>query len=224
MKEIGEEGESFNFSAAGRAANFEPDLARVRRYDPYLKKYKRISLLVLVAGLFAAAVATRLWITGHGGWSGLMVVLALLLFLGAYMLHQGAIGTVYSSGLLVPAVITSLKPLQLIALANMSRQEDSVLYGLQRITLTELPLHSLQTGERVPCAAAFGGLEQESWGYFEARPLVWATADSAIIRTAAASISNEEWARLNQLISKLPTLEDDQTAFYRDDLTFIDVK
>ena len=225
MAEIGEQGESFNFSSASRATNFRPDMDRIKRYDTYPQKYTRLSRTVQAVGLLTAAGAIRFWTTDHGIWAGLAVLLALLLFLGAYMIRRGASAVIYSGGLLIPAHITALKPLQLVALANMSNDEEAdELYGLRRCTLKELPLHALRIGERVPCAAAFGGTTQGGWGHFEPRPLVWSTDDQTIIEASTAAIPDEEWARLDELTRQLPALEDDQVAFYRADLTFIEVK
>lgn len=216
-------GHSFTASATRRVVTFEPDVARIRRYDPYLVKYKRASLLVLGSSLFSAAVATRLWITGHDGWSGAMTALSLALLVWAYTLWRDAIGTIYSEGLLIPAQITSLDPLQLVALADMPTSQATALYGVQRLTLAKLPGHLVQLGERVPCVAAFGGTALGGWGYFEPRPLAWATSEPDVMLAAVASIPDEEWARLDQLTRLLPMLEDDQIAFYGPDLTFIKV-
>ena len=43
MADIGEPGESFNFSSASRAANFRPDIDRIKQYDPYRQKYVRMT-------------------------------------------------------------------------------------------------------------------------------------------------------------------------------------
>lgn len=237
MAEIGEPGESFNFSAASRAANFRPDLDRIKQYDPYRKKYVRLNRIAQGIGLLMAGFAIRLWTTDHGIWAGVVGLLAVLILLGGYLIGRGAAGAVYASGLLIPARITSLQPLQVVALANMGNDEDADaeevtdepvettdLYGLRRITLTELPLHSLRIGERVPCAAAFGGSNRGGWGHFEPRPLAWATADPLVIMASIASIPENEWQRLEQLARQLPEIDEDQVAFYRADLTFVEAK
>lgn len=226
MAEIGEPGESFNFSSASRAANFRPDLDRVKRYDPYRQKYVRLTRIVLGIGLLSAALSLRFWTTDHGIWAVVIGVLALLLLLGGYMLGRGASAAVYSSGLLIPAHITSLEPLQLVVLATMSSDDEDTdeTYGIRRVTLKELPVHSLRIGERVPCAASFGGDHNGAWGHFEPRPLVWATDDPLLITASTATIPEEEWIRLDQLTRQLPEIQEDQVAFYRADLTFIKVK
>ena len=98
------------------------------------------------------------------------------------------------------------------------------LYGVRRVTLKDLPVHTLQIGERVPCAAGFGGSNLGGWGHFEPRPLVWATDDLTIITAAAAAIPDEEWARLDRLASELPQIEEEQVAFYDAELRFIEAK
>ena len=226
MTEIGEQGERFNFSSASRAAHFRPDIDRIRRYDPYRQKYVRLTRIVQGIGLLTAGLSLRLWTTDHGIWAGVIGVLALLLLLGGYMLGRGASAAVYSGGLLIPAHITSLEPLQLVALANMSSDDEDTdeTYGIRQVTLKELPVHSLRIGERVPCAASFGGNHNGVWGYFEPRPLVWATDDPVLITVSIAVIPEEEWTRLYQLTRQLADIQDDQVAFYDAALTFIDAK
>ena len=226
MAEIGEQGESFNVSSASRAANFQPDIDRVKQYDPYQQKYVKISRGIYAVGLLVLAGAIRLWTAGHGILAGVAGLLALLLVLGGYMVGRGAGAAIYASGLLIPAQITALEPLEIVAMANMNNDEDDdePHYGLRRITLKELPLHALRLGERIPCAAAFGGSSAGGWGFFEPRPLVWATDDPVTITATIASIPEEEWLRLSQLTSQLPALEGDQIAFYGADLSFVTVK
>ena len=225
MATIGEEGESFNFSSATRAANIDVDSKRINRYDTFQKKYVYIRRGFYIAALLAVAGGVRLWTTEHGIWAVIVVMLALILALGGFMFGQGAGATVYTSGLLIPARISSLEPLQIESIANMSSSEEAEpVYGIRRVTLTELPLHTLRIGERIPCAGAFGGSFQEGHGHYEPRPLAWATGDPATIAACLATISEDEWERLTQLARQLPALTETNTAFYRSDLTLIDVK
>lgn len=226
MANTGEQGESFNFSSASRAANFRPDIDRVKRYDIYQRKYTRLTRIVQGVGVLMGAWAVRLGTTGHGSWAVVVVVLALLILLIGYMIGRGANASIYASGLLIPAHIVALEPLQLVALATMNNDEETTdeIYGIRRVTLTELPGHTLRVEERIPCAAGFGGSNLGGWGYFEPRPLVWATDDPAIIQGATEAIPDAEWNRLTQLTRRLPDLTDEHIAFYGADLTFIDVK
>lgn len=257
MAEIGEQGESLNFSSASRSANFRPDIDRIKQYDPYQKKYVRMTWIVFGLGLLTAGFALRLAATGHGIWAGAVGVMVFVISFFGYMISRGANAAIYSSGLLIPARVTSLKPLQMVVMANMDTSDDDDgerngdepeavdklnhadtaagkgietekardIYGVRRVTLTALPMHTLQIGERVPCAAGFGGSRAGVWSHFEPRPLVWATDEPTIIMASIAAIPDEEWARLDQLASQLPAeMNEDQVAFYDANLTFIEAK
>ena len=249
MADIGEQGESFNFSSASRSANFRPDIDRIKQYDPYRQKYVRMTRIVYGIGLLTAGFAVRLWTTGNGVWAVVVGVLALLILAVGYMIGRGANASIYQSGLLIPARIVALNPLQVVALANMGNSDDEEesddddepknsnktvnrdkaqntgdLYGVRRVTLKALPLHTLQIGERVPCAAGFGGSNGDGWGHFEPRPLVWATDDLTIITASIAAIPDEEWARLDKLARELPEMEEDKVAFFDAELRFVEAK
>ena len=212
--------------SASWTANFRPDIDRIRRYDPCWQKYVRLTRIVQGIGLLTAGLSLRLRTAGHGVWAGVIGALALLLLLGGYMLGRRASAAVYSGGLLILARTTSLEPLQLVALANMSSDDEDTdeTYGIRQVTLKELPAHSLRIGERVFCAASFGGDYNGAWGHFEPRPLVWATDDPLLIMVSIAMIPEEEWTRLDQLMRQVPDIQDDQVAFYDAALTFIDAK
>ena len=244
MAEIGEQGKSFNFSSATRSANFRPDIDRIKQYDPYRQKYVRITRIGQGVGLLTAGFAVRLWTTGNGVWAVVVGVLGLLLLAVGYMIGRGANASIYESGLLIPGRIVALNPLQLVVMADMNNSVDdddehnadhkddneaviknaNDLYGVRRVTLKGLPVHTLQVGERIPCAAGFGGSNLGGWGHFEPRPLVWATNDLSIITAATAAIPDEEWARLDRLSSELPEIAEDQVAFYDAELRFIEAK
>ncbi|MBC8152585.1 MAG: hypothetical protein H7Z72_06710 [Bacteroidetes bacterium] len=88
MAEIGEQGKSFNFSMATRAANFDPDINRVKRYDIYQRKYVRMTRIVQGIGLLLVTWAVRLGTTGDGLWAGIVGALALLILLVGYMIGR----------------------------------------------------------------------------------------------------------------------------------------
>ncbi len=76
----------------------------------------------------------------------------MLLFL--WLLYRGLIkGGAYENGLLIPGMISSVQPLELIALADMRSDETTYVtpqWGCKKIEPEALPLHTLQVGEKVP--------------------------------------------------------------------------
>jgi hypothetical protein len=218
--DMGNPGPSMNFSSATRAANLKADMGLVRKYDVFQTKYLWLSRVTYLIGLASVGLGVWLWQADHGIWATVVVLAGLaVLFLG-FMFGQGAGGAAYESGLLVPAVVTAMQPLTLAALADMRAADDELpLWGIIKIEVPQLPLHSATVGERVPCVALFSGENNGYWSQFEPRPLAWATADKQVIDNAMAAIGLDEWRTLARLAPSLATLPTDTIQLYEADFT-----
>ena len=228
INEIGDIGKSVNLSVATRALNVTPDLKRVERYDEYPAELKKQKLKDLSLFLLFAAPAATLVSKGFYWWS---ILPGLIAFwnLYWYIMHRNASPkTVYESGLLIPAIITDIKPLQIVAMANMSTSDDDadVCWGVQRFSINELPLHNIKNGERVPCVAMFGGSAfAKVWSMFEVHPVCWATADISVLQEAIIAINEDEdeWKILETLAQKAAERDDvdfsGEVAYFNKDLS-----
>ncbi len=188
-----------------RLCQFKPDPGRVRKFDIYSRAYRLtyhilaiISLFCVVA--FVSAIMARHWIT-----AGIIMVVTVLpvslLFLYWRLMRRKT----YEKGILVPGMVASLEPLTLIALADMRSEEtryNTPQWGCKKIEPGNLPLHTLQVGEKVPCIAVFDVTDHDLRSNFEPRPVSWATADRSNIDQAVALIDPEEWILLYGVIDR----------------------
>ncbi len=223
-KPIGGEGDSLNLSQATRAANIDADLRRVMEYDPYpaqVKRDRRRQLFWLV--IFLAATVVLVYF-GFPWWSVIPGFLCLFKLFMWLALRNVKPLTVYKNGLLVPAVVTQTSPLQIMALSEMQTSEElPVCWGMKRFEIKALPGHELKVGERVPCAALFGGaMLAKVWSNIEAHPVCWGTGDRSVISRADEAIGEEEWNVLNELLPaalKHPKIEKGECVYFNDDLS-----
>lgn len=221
-REVGEPGESMNFSQATRAANLDADRRLVNQYDQFQTKYVWLARIAYVVALGLLGASVWLWRSNHGLWATVVGLLGLAVGLLGYMLGQGAGSGPYENGLLVPGIVTSIEPLAIAVLANMHKAEDNnepVLWGALKIDVNTLPLHARRVGEQVPCAALFSGDKKGYWAQLEPRPLAWATANEQVIRDAITTIDQHEWQALSRLLPTLAALPSDVVQYYRADFT-----
>lgn len=215
---IGAAGASYGFSQASRALNLCPDLGRIKKYDIYFKANHKTYTILGVLSLLA--VTGTLLAFGSGHWiTGIIAVIVSVVMLFLLLLYRGLIkGGAYESGLLIPGMVSSVQPLELIALADMRSDEttyDTPQWGCKKIEPEELPLHTLQVGEKVPCVAMFGMSGKGLRNSFEPRPVSWATADNSNIEQAIHAIDEEEWALLYDVLDR-------ETVISKTDVTMIE--
>jgi hypothetical protein len=200
--EIGNPGDSVNLSVASRAARLAPDLERLKKYDEYPAKTRKQKLRHLFWALLFGAPTALLIAKGYPWWSivpGLFAVWNLFCFV---IYRNASPEAVYENGLLCAAIIVNEDPLQIAVLAEMQTDEDApTCWGVKRFDVKELPLHTLQKHERVPCAVMFGGVMPFAglWSEIEPHPLCWASGDAALLEEAKNAITEAEWCTLEGL-------------------------
>lgn len=206
---IGQPGDITHSSVATRAVNIRPDMRKVRRLDVYYRRYRTAMQVALGLGVTLAAVAVVLWRANHGIWSAVVALPALVVLFFAFNYRQALSGDAYSSGLLVPGLLTSVEPLELVVAAEVETGgEDNpqgIVWGVRRVTLPQLTVHPEQVGEQVPCVVLFGSSEAGVYTNFEPRPLAWGTDDMAVLQAAHAAIVATEWQVLAQLAALYAT-------------------
>lgn len=203
--EIGAKGTPYGCSQASRALNLCPDLVRLKKYDIYLKANTKTFNILALLSLLTVSGTVLTFGTGH--WIvGIVAAIISLVLLFLLLLYRGLIkGGAYENGLLVPGMVSSVQPLELIALADMRSDETTYTapqWGCKKIEPEALPLHRLQVGEKVPCVAMFGMAGNGLRNNFEPRPVSWATADSRDIEQAIRAIDDEEWALLYDVLDR----------------------
>ncbi len=213
--EIGAKGMPYGLSQASRALNLCPDLARLKKYDIYLKANTKT--YHILAALLLLMVSGTVLAFGTGHWIvGIVTGIVSLVLLFLWLLYRGLIkGGAYENGLLIPGMVSSVQPLELITLADMRSDETTYTtpqWGCKKIEPEALPLHTLQVGEKVPCVAMFGMAGDGLRNNFEPRPVSWATADNQDIEQAIRAIDEEEWALLYDVLDReVPVSQTDVT-------------
>lgn len=221
-RKVGDPGKVFNLSRATRAVNMLPDKKKLKKYDEYIAKYKTMAWVSLLLGAGLVAVAIWLWQSNHGIISVLTGIISLFPFWMAYTTSSAASGAAYESGLLVPAIIVNTQPVEILTLADMrsgSSSPNGPVWGCRRLRLKALPMHNLQPGERVPCAAFFGSSTDGIYAHYEPRPLCWATDDTHQIEAAVQEITREEWEILDILKEKVAAVTPDDVVYFNGNLS-----
>ncbi|NDV77525.1 DUF3239 domain-containing protein [Dysgonomonas sp. 511] len=231
---IGQEGDTMNFSYATRAMNINPDTEQIEKYDEYPTKgsplqYTFIFLTVLILG-----GAIYLFVTGH--WIlGIVGVLATLIFTFLSYAFNSSLRreVAYKDGLLIPAIITSVSPLEILALADVSVIETSEpIYGVRKMKVNNLPNQEIVKGEKVPCAALFGAGHKGYRRMFEPRPICWGYSDKDLIAQATQAITedkpegnfDDEWAMLSAIEAKyVDIIKDEDLTFFDKDLNLKEI-
>lgn len=215
-----------NFSYATRNPDITIDETLYKQHDTYLPKLLKVSRVALAVAVVFAALTVKFFL--DGSWLlaipiGSAAIVAL--FFSSASVRAGG-GTAYESELLIPAIITDTNPTQIIALANISSKDDEksgsehVQWAAKRINLPSLPLHQHTVGQRVPCAAIFGGSRNDLRLAFEPRPLSWATSSIEEIKHNEGMIPQVEWDFLEKITNKVPDHAEDNIALFDHDGNF----
>ena len=217
-KAPGEAGKVLNFSEPTRNLNIKPNPDRLKRYDPYARHYAKLTSWTSFLSVFLTGLAVFLWYTGHGIFAAIAGFLSLLVLWFSRVIKRAAVGNIYESGLLMPAILISTTPPELLVMADIrtSEEDPEPLWGFKRMFPEELPCYPLQKGTRVPCAGLFRTSKEVRWLYFDARPLSWATADPAALKAAEEAIEEEEWLKLEACRHTMPEFGPDKMAVFSD--------
>jgi hypothetical protein len=227
---IGEAGESLNFSVASRAMNIPADKDQMEQYDEYKAKGSPVFYIVLLLTL--AVFAGTVWLFMNGHWIiGIIGILAaLFLSFLSYSLATVQKGIAYESGLLIPAIIVNTNPIELIALADMSSEEGQTpLFGCRKMKVNQLPHHKIQIDEKVPCAALFGAALKGYRTHFDPRPICWGYKNAVYIKQVVDVISEDkdslgdlkfenEWQMLLALKDKMKAITHEDVVIFDADL------
>lgn len=226
-KVIGEEGVDFNLSQASRAMNIEPDEDQIKNHDQYpdsgnFIKYIFIILLLGILGLTVYLFSNGRWILGILGIIGTLFI-ALLTFVFGNATKKMA----YKNGLIIPAIIINTNPIEILAMADMrSSEEQTPVYGFQKMILKTLPNHKIEINEKVPCVSLFGMAIKGYRRHFEPRPISWGFKNESLIPQTIEIISNDEapndffnneWEMLYKIKDKISEETARDTVLFFDD-------
>ncbi|GEM_PF-1049177 len=212
-KKIGAPGDPLNDSMATRAANIQPDLEHIHLYDEALnRKWKKFAVEALFAILAVAAICV-LFAMGYGWRGSLFPIVILFAKMPAmarelkYSFSRQGISpeAPYTQGLLIPAVVVSINPIRIVAMADIrSDNRLPLVWGFCCMNVKNLPHQSVRVGEHVPCGALFIGSENdEVYSGMMVHPLCWATSDQQQIRDAIQAIDPKEWDILEKTALKI---------------------
>jgi len=138
----------------------------------------------------------------------------------------------YESGLLVPGIITSLSPLQIMSFGELRNSLDvPPLYGVRKFNVNSLPNQQLNMGEKVPCVALFLGKNKSSyWEDFRPRPVCWGFEDPAAVSGAVQALSEQNeatpdepgnWETLQLIVQKHADIAVDTMVIIDSNLTIV---
>lgn len=217
MNNLIEKEKPFHFAKPNLTPNISVDRKHIKKYDQYHKGIRRRAHVSLIVLFVLLASTIYFYISGYWVWGIIFTVATSVVILLYYLLKKLIAGAVYKSGPLIPAVITNTEPLEVAVMARIvTRKELPLQYGCKRIHVKKLPLHNLEIGERVPCAAIFGGLQEGYYTSFEPHPLCWATSDKEQIESEVNRIAPKDWERLESLVERdgIPDMNNEKMAYY----------
>lgn len=225
-KKIGQEGKMINLTNASRSMNIEPDSDHINRYDEYPTKLTPF-FYVAIALASASAVATFfLFSSRHWIWGSIFLIATLIL--GMFVRSFGRASLMkriaYESGLLIPAILIDTQPLTLLALADIRSDENQdLVWGCQKLTIKELPLHQLKVGKKVACVSLFGMAVKGYRRHFEPRPVSWGFVDELYLKKALESIDELEWGVLEKLQPRMKDANEKEVVFFDKELNNINL-
>lgn len=240
---IEEDGESFNASQASSSPVIVPDLNRLKKYDIYIRKHAKIAFVSSIIALVLTSVAVYMWVSDYAVLAPISGLLSLLFLWFSRIVKRSVNGDAYETGHLMPAILVSVSPLELLVMADLrtseeteeteetedtedaeekgdtndslgSKDSEGPILGFKRMLLEELPCYSLQVGERVVCTGQFTSSDEEGWSDYKPRLLSWATADPTQLQAAKEAINEKEWQTLETAQRKMPAFDANKMAIY----------
>ena len=224
---VGEEGKSLNFSFATRAINIDADQEQIAKYDEYTAKSNPLQYAALAIAIGLLGLGVYLFVIGHWVWGIFSLIAFLFVFMISRSLGKATLqkSIAYEDGLLIPGIICSTNPLQLVAMADMRSEENQqAVYGCIKFNVAALPQHALEIGTRVPCVSLFGMAVKGYRRHFEPRPVSWGYSDPDIIESAILAIDTaedgetSEWEILERLVSKMKEVPEKEIVFFNSSL------
>ncbi len=227
-KEIGDQGDILNLSAASRAMNIEPDEDQIEKFDEYEAKANPLKYVALILTIACLSSTVYSFYTGHWIWGSLLVPITLFLAMLSVSLGKGSITKriAYENGLIIPAIIIELNPITIIALADMrsSSEQEKVIWGCQKMTIKNLPNHKIELGEKIPCVSLFGMAVKGYRRHFEPRPISWGYKKEEYVSKTVDFITTDnedllfesEWAILEKLADEMKELKEEKEVVFFD--------
>lgn len=226
--QIGEKGKSVNLSNASRAMNKKPDGEQIKKFDESAKQTSKFRNKLIFTLLVIVGFSGYLFFTGHWIFASILAVISLLLLLFTLNINSE---TVYENGLIIPAIIVNTNPLKIIVLADMrSEEEQTLIWGCQKITLKNLPNHKIEIGEKIPCVSLFGMAINGYRRHFEPRPISWGFKNPDYLSQAVELITNNEcpnftseWEILEKLSNAMKDFDkENEVVFFDEDLNRVE--
>jgi len=232
-KKIGEKGKNLNFSVASRAMNMEPDKEQVEKYDEYPNGGNTIQYVFIFLTVALLGLSVKLFISGHWIWGIICALVTVFLAFLSLALGGAKKSVAYENGLLIPAIVTNTNPIEIMAIADMSADENvEPVYGVKKMTVNNLPNHVVEKGEKVPCVALFGMAIKGYRRMFEPRPVSWGFENKELITETIQAISQDpvegnfenEWEMLYEIEAKYADkISDDDLTFFDKDLNPVEL-
>jgi hypothetical protein len=122
---------------------------------------------------------------------------------------------------LIPGVIISSKPLRILGLADLGKNDErkGVEFGLRFFEPWHLPSHSHEVGTRIPCVAHFTDEGIDRYYFFSPYPIAHATGDELDLDQCMARLGEASFRRLEGLVARgsIPDHEQWMTVVSRND-------
>jgi hypothetical protein len=210
-------GKELGGAFAAVSSGFRPSFFRYLYYDSNLRFATGSALvLLLVTGLAGFGgyacfvrggwllIALGIVLAGLAFLTGLIGLVFVIMALGLYYKNAD----VYESALLSPGIVSSRDPLVVMVLASMGNGSGAEYYGISRMDLARLPVHSHEPGTRVPCVCGFAaGSVPDRWGAFETDFISYGTGDATKIQECFRRLGNEPFERLEGFLKSGPLPE-----------------
>ncbi len=203
--QIGEKGKSVNLSNASRAMNKKPDGEQIKKFDESAKQTNKFRNKLIFALLVIVGFSGYLFFTGHWIFASILAVISLLLLLFTLNINS--------------------------VLADMrSEEEQTLIWGCQKITLKNLPNHKIEIGEKIPCVSLFGMAINGYRRHFEPRPISWGFKNPDYLSQAVELITNNEcpnftseWEILEKLSNAMKDFDkENEVVFFDEDLNRVE--
>lgn len=201
-----------------------PDAEFIRENDETMKKLRE--------GMKSSPLAFLLFLLAAVGFffvnkiimviCTLIGVLALFLFIRKKGMIHKAMGDeylkdVYEEGLLVPGMIVKTEPLTVMAIANITAEDDcDEQYACYALQVKHLPGAGGTLYEKIPCACFFRYEGGNYHSAYQPHPLNWGTRNQEEIRAAIRRLeegqtenSEDEWEVIKKISAEYPDLKPD---------------
>ena len=172
-------------------------------------RYCRRSLAMQTFFIMLGVLILATWALSLWTWWVAFIPLLLALVLGflmVWILRNTKMK--YRDGLLIPAIVTSVNPTKILALANMSKgghSEDEPYethFGLKLVRADKLEPHPVGIGTIIPCASTFSeGADPDCWVDCDPEPVCWGTGNAEVLNECCSRLDQEDLENLKMLFS-----------------------